>query len=348
MIPKETTTKVVPLTVPQMWRNRLASTNYQKVSEKSMQEWQEYVKKVAMSIELPTDAKDVTDLASAKAEIARYRAVALKYNKQVVPDLSNFPWDCLGLNNKVYDALKPSDYLKAVKFVGPRGYTFDQAIQCCTVAKRGRGMAIPDEESYYLWQDWYDKIINVLHKHPVGAEHVTNINYEEINTAKLPADLENYCVSVIVSISRNVSGFGLSPAITREERRDVEKLVKSALRKLKNKLHGDYFSFCRLNQEQTARLEGNPLLAPYLKAPAQDTSIAHSGGARDWPEARGLFLTKDKSLVILVNREDHIRFKSIKVNIATAIAITIITVTVILTIFIIYYHLGIHTVLSVS
>ena len=270
---------------------------------------------VAMSVELPPDAQDVTDLELAKQEISRYRAAVQRYRQKRVPTLSNFPWNASGRTSRVYDALKPSDYLKAVKFVGPRGYTFDQAIQCCTSAKRGTGMAIPDEESYYLWQEWYDKVFSVLHNHPEDAKHTTNLEHAEVNSAKLPDDLNNYCISALVSISRNVSGFGLTPAITREERRDVEKVFKSVLRKLKNELKGDYFPFGRLTQEQKARIDLNPLLSPYLEAPAPDTSIAHSGGARDWPDARGLFVTKDKSLVILVNREDHIRFKSIKVNI---------------------------------
>ena len=55
MISEETTTKVVPLDPAPKDRS---SATKNPVPEKSMQEWQEYLKAVAMSAELPTDASD--------------------------------------------------------------------------------------------------------------------------------------------------------------------------------------------------------------------------------------------------------------------------------------------------
>jgi hypothetical protein len=95
----------------------------------------------------------------------------------------------------MFNTLTQADYDKAIKLVGPRGYTFDEAIQCGLDGRSGTGMALPDEESYYLWQEWYDKLIDVRHSHPPGAKHTTDLDYTKVDTSKLPADLDDFCVS---------------------------------------------------------------------------------------------------------------------------------------------------------
>ena len=53
--------------------------------------------------------------------------------------------------------------------------------------RSGTGLAIPDGESYYLWQDFYDAVIDARHNHPPGAIHETDLDYTKIDPSKLPA-----------------------------------------------------------------------------------------------------------------------------------------------------------------
>ena len=53
--------------------------------------------------------------------------------------------------------------------------------------RSGTGLAIPDEESYYLWQDFYDAVIDARHNHPPGVIHETDLDYTKIDPSKLPA-----------------------------------------------------------------------------------------------------------------------------------------------------------------
>ena len=46
------------------------------------------------------------------------------------------------------DNLTEEEYEKYCNVIGPRGYTFDMAIQCGIDTKSGTGFAVPDEESY--------------------------------------------------------------------------------------------------------------------------------------------------------------------------------------------------------
>eukprot|EP00662_Eupelagonemidae_sp_cell21_P000231 gene231-61385_t len=84
------------------------------------------------------------------------------------------------------------DYERYCNVVGPRGYTFDQALQCGIDTKSGTGMAVPDEESYHLWRGFYDKMIAAKHGFPPGATHVTDLDASKLDMSGLPADVDKY------------------------------------------------------------------------------------------------------------------------------------------------------------
>ena len=260
---------------------------------------------VAQSVNSPADASDVSDLAAAKAEIARYRAAVAKY----APKSDNFPKNFRPSPSIMFNTLTQADYDKAIKLVGPRGYTFDEAIQCGLDGRSGTGMAVPDEESYYLWQDWYDKLIDVRHNHPPGAKHNTDLDYTKVDISKLPADLDDFCVSTRIRAARNISGFGLPPGSTREERRAVEALIKKALSGVTGELAGTYYSLTDMSKEDEAQLQADHFL---FQIPNPDAMIFSSGGCRDWPDARGIFHNKEKTFLVWVNEEDQMRVISMQ------------------------------------
>ena len=72
----------------------------------------------------------MSDLAAAKAEIARYRAAVAKYG----PKSDNFPKNFRPSPSIMFKTLTQADYDKAIKLVGPRGYTFDLSNAGLTVA----------------------------------------------------------------------------------------------------------------------------------------------------------------------------------------------------------------------
>ena len=160
--------------------------------------------------------------------------------------------------------------------VGPRGYTFDEAIQCGIDTKSGTGMAIPDEESYHLWRGFYDKMIEARHGFPAGAIHETDLDYDKIDASKLPADLNDYCVSTRIRAARNISGFGLPPASTRSERRAVEAIAKEGLETLTGELAGSYYSLGGMSQAQEDSLQADHFL---FQKPSAKVRTSDAGGA---------------------------------------------------------------------
>lgn len=256
----------------------------------------------------PVDASDITDLEAAKAEIVKIRA-SLRDRKAPVT-VENYPINTRkGAASIMFQSLTKEDYSKYMNLIGPRGYTFDQAIQCGLDGKSGTGMALPDEESYYLWKEWYDKVIDARHNFPADAKHTTDLDYTKVDVSKLPADLDDFCVSTRIRAARNISGFGLPPGTTRQERRQVADIIKQGLSKLTGELAGKYYSLDNITEKESASLRADHFL---FQIPSPSAMIFSCGGCRDWPDARGIFHNKDKTFLVWVNEEDQMRVISMQ------------------------------------
>jgi len=223
-------------------------------------------------------------------------------------DKSNFPRyfrkSCLAEN------LTEEEYEKYCNVVGPRGFTFDMAIQCGIDTKSGTGFAVPDEESYYLWQEFYDKMIDKRHGgYAADAKHVTDLDYSKLDRSKLPDDLDKYCVSTRIRAARNISGFGLPPASTRAERREVERLCKEGLESMEGEMAGKYFPLADMTKEEEDQLQADHFL---FQKPDPNAMIYGCGGVRDWPDGRGIFHNKEKNFLVWVNEEDQMRVISMQ------------------------------------
>jgi creatine kinase len=255
----------------------------------------------------PIDASDITNLDEAKAEIAKIRQ-AMASVKRV--DKTNMPKNFRKEPSCSFSILTEELYGKFCNVRGPRGYTFDQAIQCGLDGRSSTGLAIPDEESYYLWQEFYDLAIDKKHNgFPPEAKHVSDLDPSKLDTSKLPDDLDDYCVSTRIRAARNIAGFGLPPGTTRAERREVEAIVKDALTGLTGDLAGEYYGLANMTKEQEGQLQADHFL---FQKPDPNAMIFSCGGCRDWPDARGIFHNKDKTFLVWVNEEDQMRVISMQ------------------------------------
>eukprot|EP00935_MAST-01C_sp_MAST-1C-sp1_P000825 g825.t1 len=205
--------------------------------------------------------------------------------------------------------ITPEWYEKYCNVVGPRGYTFDMAIQCGYDGRSGTGCAIPDQDSYYLWKDWYDFIIDKCHDYPPEAKHTTDLDSSKVDISKLPADLDKYCISTRIRAARNVTGYGLPPASTRAERREVEGLISESLAGLTGELAGKYYSLATMSPADEQSLQDDHFL---FQKPDPNAMIFACGGVRDWPDGRGIYHNDDKTFLVWVNEEDQMRVISMQ------------------------------------
>nr|XP_042125208.1 creatine kinase M-type [Peromyscus maniculatus bairdii] len=137
------------------------------------------------------------------------------------PDLSKH-------NNHMAKVLTPDLYKKLRDKETPSGFTLDDVIQT-GVDNPGHpfimtvGCVAGDEESYTVFKDLFDPIIQDRHGgYKPTDKHKTDLNHENLKGGD---DLDpNYVLSSRVRTGRSIKGYTLPPHCSRGERRAVEKL----------------------------------------------------------------------------------------------------------------------------
>jgi creatine kinase len=117
---------------------------------------------------------------------------------------------------------------------------------------------------------------------------------------------------VSLTVQRNLAGIRLLPVCSLEERREVERVLVGALSLLGDGLEGEYFPLkgssshlgrpSGMSEEEEDSIDEMGLL---FAAPDATLMLA-AGYGRDWPDARGIFMSRDKKLAAWINEEDHL------------------------------------------
>ncbi|XP_044045337.1 zgc:172076 isoform X2 [Siniperca chuatsi] len=172
------------------------------------------------------------------------------------------------------------------------------------------GCVAGDAQSYILFCDFFDRVIEAHHGHKITSQTPeSDFNYDNLKGGD---DLDrSYAVRCEVSVVRGVEDFCFPTHCSRGERRQLLTLARRALQRLdEEELPGRLLLLEELNQEEQRELNLNPPSSSQLR----------TGVARDWPDARAVWVSKDGSLVAWVNMEDHLRLVSARddANIAEA------------------------------
>jgi len=214
-------------------------------------------------------------------------------------------------NNWMSKSLTPELYAQLRDKMTPGGYTLDMAIQT-GVDNPGHpfimtvGATFGDEESYETFKPLFDEIIKHRHNGYLPTDsHKTDLNPAGLKDAKFD---EAFVRSSRVRTGRSIRGLAMPTYCTRAERREVERILSTACKKLEGELAGEYMSLKDMKDELIEQLIDEHLL--YDKPVS--TLLISAGMARDWPDGRGVYLSKDKNLIVWVNEEDHARIVSMQ------------------------------------
>ncbi|XP_028921121.1 creatine kinase M-type isoform X1 [Ornithorhynchus anatinus] len=276
-----------------------------------------------------------------------------KYKLNFKPE-EEFP-DLTKHNNHMAKVLTPDLYKKLRDKETPSGFTLDDIIQT-GVDNPGHpfimtvGCVAGDEESYVVFKDLFDPIIQDRHGgYKPTDKHKTDLNHDNLKVGEeggggagrrgrpggrgrrlkvlpsppcpLPAspvrfpspqggdDLDpNYVLSSRVRTGRSIKGYTLPPHCSRGERRAVEKLSVDALNSLTGEFKGKYYPLKSMTEQEQQQLIDDHFL---FDKPVSPLLLA-SGMARDWPDARGIWHNDNKSFLVWVNEEDHLRVISME------------------------------------
>jgi len=183
------------------------------------------------------------------------------------------------------------------------GFTLEQAVKSGIDNPDSRiGLYAGDAESYRLFSDVFEPVISDYHSFCPDDRYKRDFSDCHLP----PPDPEGrYVISTRIRLARNIAGYPFPACIGSQTRYTVEKLALTALHKLPEEFNGRYFSFETLDSEAHGFLSNRNLLFT-----GQDRFQASAGITRDFPKARGVFLSYDNTFAVLINEEDHLRIIS--------------------------------------
>merc|ERR1712042_367915 len=185
------------------------------------------------------------------------------------------------------------------------GFSLSQAIACAVQFDNQHcGIYAGDWDSYKVFADVFDPLIQDYHGIPADSKHTSDMDASKIIGQINP---EAPVHSTRIRVGRSIEGFGLSPGITKQQRKDVENLMRNAFRKLEGDLSGNYYPLLGMDEETRQQLVDDHFL--FISG---DKNLIAAGMERDWPEGRGIFHNADKTFLVWVNEEDQLRIISMQ------------------------------------
>ena len=215
-----------------------------------------------------------------------------------------FPSDCKSLLSK-YLTKEVFEELKDKKTAS--SFTLNQAIASGVQnSDSGIGVYAGDIESYSTFSSLFDPIIEDYHGFTKSDSHISNLNPDDLN-APNPDPENKYIISTRIRVGRNIANLPLGPAISQEERNDVENQASKALEALEGNLKGNYYPLDGMSEEISQKL-----ISDHFLFKAGDRFLEAAGLNRQWPKGRGIFHNEEKTFLVWVNEEDQLRIISMQ------------------------------------
>jgi creatine kinase/arginine kinase len=222
----------------------------------------------------------------------------------LVNEFPTFPSDCKSLLSKhltkdMFEELKS----KQTAY----GFRLSHAINSGVKnLDSGIGVYAGDIESYTTFEPLFDAIIKEYHGFEKEDMHKSNLNPEDLN-APNPDKQGQYIISTRIRVGRNFANMPLGPAITKEQRDEVEKRTAQSLNALDGKLKGTYYPLNGMSQEVSQKL-----IEDHFLFKAGDRFLEAAGLNGDWPHGRGIYHNDEKTFLVWVNEEDQLRIISMQ------------------------------------
>ncbi|KAI1896917.1 hypothetical protein AGOR_G00099810 [Albula goreensis] len=163
------------------------------------------------------------------------------------------------------------------------------------------GCLAGDAQSYILFCEFFDRVIDAYHGHKLSNSQQSDFNYENLKGGD---DLDRtYVLSCEVAVRRSVEGFSFPTHCSRAERRQLLTLAKKAFSLGSEDLPGNMYALDK-------RMQGDEGVGGCPKVDAPSDLMMRTGVARDWPDSRAVWVSKDSSLTVWINFDDHLQMVS--------------------------------------
>jgi len=170
----------------------------------------------------------------------------------------------------------------------------------------GIGAYAGDEESYTTFASFFDPIIEEYHGFTKDDKHQSDLNPDNLDAPNPDPD-NKFIVSTRIRVGRNVDNMPLGPAITKEQRDEIESVVSTTLSSLEGSLQGKYYPLDGMSKE-----DQDALIKDHFLFKEGDRFLETAGLNRNWPLGRGIYHNTEKTFLVWVNEEDQLRIISMQ------------------------------------
>jgi protein-arginine kinase len=173
----------------------------------------------------------------------------------------------------------------------------------------GIGVYATDPECYTTFKALFDPIIQEYHgfgpkdKQPpvdLGKSHIKELE---------PLDPDHkYIKSTRIRCGRTLRGYPFNPLLTMDDYQIMQAKVKKALEDVSEKeIQGKYYPLKGMSKE-----DQNQLIEDHFLFKEGDRFLKEANACNYWPIGRGIFHNNDKTFLVWVNEEDHLRLISMQ------------------------------------
>ena len=164
-----------------------------------------------------------------------------------------------------------------------------------------------DMESYEVFSDVFEYVLKNYH-HSVENKAGKGYDLKKINF-NLSKEAKKLIVSSRVRFARNIAALPFPSSMSLMDRKNAENMILSAVEKMEIFKDGSYKSLEKISEKERLDLIEQHFL---FKDISGDKYLKVAGIAGDYPNARGIFLSKDKTKMLWINEEDHVRIISLQ------------------------------------
>jgi hypothetical protein len=184
-----------------------------------------------------TEDDEEDEMLLVKSNPSSPRALGLSQVKVEVPVDEN---RLTALLSKYY---KGNVFDRVKGLVTRSGVTIHDCIASGSIESGSLELFAGDYESYSLFSPLFDPVIKACHPHFKDNQvQPIDLNYRHLDGLADPDPTGEHVKKARLVVSRNVAGYNLTPKMSVQQLREVEKLVVSALRTLTGRLKGTYTS----------------------------------------------------------------------------------------------------------
>ncbi|XP_967811.3 arginine kinase [Tribolium castaneum] len=169
------------------------------------------------------------------------------------------------------------------------------------------GVYAPDPEAYTVFAELFDPIINEYHGGFKKTDQHPASTWGDLKSIGDVDPDQKYVVSTRIRCGRSLAGYPFNPCLTEAQYKEMEKKVSGTLMSLTGELKGKYYPLTGMSKRDQQQLIDDHFLFK-----EGDRFLQAANACRFWPTGRGIFHNTNKTFLVWLNEEDHLRIISMQ------------------------------------